>query len=84
MQQQLSKDDVKLVNAIILKASNSQSISIIIKKTSNATIEKKKSNYKVKLKNYPNFEFTTKSTNSKELNDVMPIITKQYSMNNGI
>jgi hypothetical protein len=41
MQQQLSKDDVKLVNAIILKASNSQSISIKKKKTSNATIEKK-------------------------------------------
>jgi hypothetical protein len=40
----LRKDDVKLVNVIILKASNSQSKSTREKKTGNATIEKAKSN----------------------------------------
>jgi hypothetical protein len=39
----------------------------------------------VKSNNYPNFEFTTKSTTKpKEPNDVMLTITKKDSMNNGI
>jgi hypothetical protein len=39
----LSKDDVKLVNVVILKASNSQSKPTREKKTNNATIEEEKS-----------------------------------------
>jgi hypothetical protein len=39
----------------------------------------------VKSNNYPNFEFTTRSTTkSKEPNDVIPTITKIDSMKNGI